>query len=121
MSTIRFVQIALLLCVGLAPGYAVAQSNSEIVNKIGSEWRSCVQNQIALFPVTAEEWAGPAEKAFQYCATEEQLFIAAVNLGAPTESAVKQTLFAHYRDKAAWKKKITDDFFATLLKQIGKQ
>lgn len=100
---------------------AAAQSVADTVKKIGGEWRACVESQIALAPASLEDWVGPAEKAFQYCLTEEQHYIAAVNLGAPTDSAAKQILFSHYRDKAAWKKKITDDFFSAMVKNLQKK
>lgn len=116
---IRLVQIALLLAI--APfGAGQAQTPVEAVKSISDEWRKCVEAQASLAPVDQDKWVSPAQSAFEYCAPEEQLLIAAINLAA-SDSGARQAIFAHHRNKVALKKKITDDFFNAVLKQIQKQ
>lgn len=118
MRTLWFIAQALLL-----PTATFAQSPGQeaatIARKLQSDWKNCVQQSAALGSAEVRDFVGPAENVFQSCSTEEQLFVAYVNVA--TDGAAGTILVSHYRDKVALKKKISDDYFAAMAKGIGKQ
>jgi hypothetical protein len=112
----RLVQIALLLAI--APP-AAAQDTAKIAKQLQSDWAGCVNLSVQTWAPPQGDFSGPAESAFRNCLTEEQLFTAYVQGVAPEAS--RMTLVSHYKDKLALKKKIADDYFKALTKQMGKQ
>lgn len=117
----RFVPIALLIA--FAPATALSQGAGQEIattaRQLQSSWRSCVNEAINLGAAQLRDFVGPAENVFQACATEEQLFLAYVNGAAG--GAAGTILISHYRDKVTLKKRLTDDYFKAMVKDLGKQ